>query len=262
MLNWQDIREAMGNVEAGLAIPIEYTEKDKIAIARHEVGHAVASHFFLPDHAHVRLSVRRRASVQGEIGGYHLSLPTEEQWSRFRSQLAADIRHGLGAIACERVFYGENSAGVYGDLRTATAIACRMVGTIGMGPENLDPKISKKAANIGEQLISVSEMTQGMHEESTWEGAVLHNPRSRRVVAQVLGAAYIDDWRLMYVNKEAIDQAAEALLAQGGELMGDEITGLLDSVGLRLPKDSDPYPEDVPDVPDSRADLAAMQGTA
>ena len=261
-LNWQDIREAMGNVEAGLAIPVEYTDRDKIAIARHEVGHAVASHFYLPDHAHVRLSVRRRASVQGEIGGYHLSLPTEEQWSRFRSQLAADIRHGLGAIACERVFYGENSAGVYGDLRTATAIACRMVGTIGMGPENLDPKLSEKAANIGEQLISVSEMTQGIHEESTWEGAVLHNPRARRVVAQIIGAAFIDDWRLMYVNKEAIDQASEALLAQGGELMGDEISGLLDSVGLRMPDESDPYPEDITLVPDERADLRAVEGTA
>jgi hypothetical protein len=29
--------------------------------------------------------------------------------------------------------------------------------------------------------------------------------RGRRVVAQLLGAAYIDDWRLMNVNKEAID---------------------------------------------------------
>ncbi|HEY1456351.1 MAG TPA: AAA family ATPase [Candidatus Dormibacteraeota bacterium] len=262
VLNWQDIREAMGNVEAGLAIPVEYTERDKIAIARHEVGHAVASHFFLPDHAHVRLSVRRRASVQGEIGGYHLSLPTEEQWSKFRSQLAAEIRHGLGAIACERVFYGENSAGVYGDLRTATAIACRMVGTIGMGPENLDPKISVKAANIGEQLISVSEITQGLHEQSTWEGAVLHNPRARRIVAQIIGAAYIDDWRLMYVNKEAIDQVSEALLAQGGELMGDEISGLLDSVGLRMPNASDPYPEDSQLVPDQRVDLTTVEETA
>ena len=262
VLNWQDIREAMGNVEAGLAIPVEYTERDRVAIARHELGHAVASHFFLPDHAHVRLSVRRRASVQGEIGGYHLSLPTEEQWSRFRSQLAANIRHGLGAIACERVFYGENSAGVYEDLRQATALACRMVGTIGMGPENIDPKQSEKAANIGEQLISVSEITQGIHEQSTWEGAVLHNPRARRIVAQILGAAYIDDWRLMYVNKDAIDQAAEALINQGGELMGDEITGLLDSVGLRMPTGADPYPEDTPLVPDHRADLTAIQGTA
>ena len=263
--DWNDLREAMGNVEAGLAIPVEYNEKDKIAVARHELGHAVASHFFQPGHAHVRLSIRRRASAQGEIGGYHLSLPTEEQYggSVFRSQLAADIRHGLGSIACERVFYGENSAGVFGDLRMATAMACRMVGTIGMGADDLDAKMSTKAANIGEQLISVSEITQGIHEESTWEGAVLHNPRARRVVAQVLGSAYIDDWRLMYVNKEAIDQAAEALIHQGGELMGDEISGLLESVGLRLPNEADPYPEDMPSVPmEQRIDLTAIQGTA
>jgi len=263
-LNWNDIREAMGNVEAGLAIPVEYNERDKIAIARHELGHAVASTFFKSDYAHVRLSIRRRASAQGEIGGYHLSLPSEEQWggSRFRSQLAADIRHDLGSIACERVFYGENSAGVYQDLRMATAMACRMVGTIGMGPETLDPEMSGKAANIGEQLISVTEITQGQHEQSTWEGAVLHNPRSRRIVAQLLGAAYIDDWRLMKVNKEAIDQAAESLIAQGGELMGDEISGLLDSVGLRAPTAADPYPEDLPVVPDQRVDLTAVQGSA
>lgn len=263
-LNWNDIREAMGNVEAGLAIPVEYSERDKIAIARHELGHAVASNFFKSDHAHVRLSIRRRASARGEIGGYHLSLPTEEQWggSRFRSQLAADIRHDLGSIACERVFYGENSAGVYEDLRMATAMACRMVGTIGMGPDDLDPEMSAKAANIGEQLISVSEITQGVHEQSTWEGAVLHNPRARRIVAQLLGSAYIDDWRLMYVNKEAIDQAAESLIAQGGELMGDEISGLLGSVGLRTPTAADPYPEDLPSVPDQRADLTAIQGSA
>jgi len=250
-LNWQDIREAMGNVEAGLAIPVEYTERDKIAVARHELGHAVASQFFKTDHAHVRLSIRRRATVHGEIGGYHKSLPAEEEWLEFRSQLAADIRHYLGSLACEHVFYGENTSGVFGDLRSATAIACRMVGTIGMGADALDPQMSTKAANIGEQLISVSQVAEGAHEQGTWVGAVLNSPRGRRVVGQLLGAAYIDDWRLMYVNKEAIDLAAEALMAQG-DLMGDEISGLLDSVGLRAPTASDPYPEDLPMVPEQR----------
>src|SRR3984893_10044582 len=168
-----------------------------------------------------------------------------------RSQMAADIRHFLGSIACEHVFYGENTSGVFGDLISATAIASRMVGTIGMGPDKLDPKMSAKAANIGEQLISVAEIAQGTHEQGTWAGAVLHNPRGRRVVAQLLGAAYIDDWRLMYLNQEAIDLAAEALIAQG-ELMGDEISGLLDSVGLRTAAEGDPYPEDLPAVPDDR----------
>jgi hypothetical protein len=78
--------------------------------------------------------------------------------------------------------------------------------------------------------------------------SVLENPHSRRVVAQVLGAAYIDCWRLMYVNQEAIDLACEALIAQG-ELMGDEIKGLLDSVNLREVTEADPYPEELPAVP-------------
>jgi hypothetical protein len=132
-----------------------------------------------------------------------------------------------------------------------------MVGTIGMGAERLDPKMSTKAANIGEQLISVAQIAEGVHEQGTWVGAVLNNPRGRRVVAQILGAAYIDDWRLMNVNKEAIDQAAEALIAQGGELMGDEVTGLLDSVGLRAATPADAYPPDLPMVPDQRPAIAA-----
>ncbi len=259
--NWHDLREAMGNVEAGLAIPVEYTERDKVAVARHELGHAVASHFFKTGHSHVRLSIRRRATAIGEIGGYHKDMPEEEEWIKFRSQMTAEIRHDLGSIACEHVFYGEGTNGVYMDLRMATAMACAMVGTIGMGPDKLDPQMSAKAANIGEQLISVAEIPAGLHAQGTSSGAVLSNPRARRVVAQLLGSAYIDDWRLMYVNKEAIDQAAEALIAQG-ELMGDEIAGLLESVGLRTPIASDPYPDDLPSVPERRENVTVVSETA
>ncbi|HEX9099398.1 MAG TPA: AAA family ATPase [Candidatus Dormibacteraeota bacterium] len=258
---WKDIREALGNVEQGLAIPVEYTERDKVAVARHELGHAVASYFFQRDYAAVRLSIRRRATTRGEIGGYHLALPTEEQYSKFRSQLAAQLRVKLAALACEQVFYGENTSGVAGDLEQATDIACRMVGAIGMGADNLDPQQSIKAATIGDQLISVVDVTQGAHVQSTYQGAVLNNPRSRRVVAQMLGAAYIDDWRLMYVNKEAIDLAAEALMAQN-ELMGDEIAGLLSSVNLRLPTEADPYPPALPTVPDERPQIVAVSELA
>jgi hypothetical protein len=83
----------------------------------------------------------------------------------------------------------------------------------------------------------------------------------RRVVAQLLGAVYIDDWRLMKVNKDAIDQAAEALIAQG-ELMGDEISSLLDSVGMREPTVADPYPPDLPMVADRRAPSVAVSESA
>jgi cell division protease FtsH len=260
---WKDIREAMGNVEAGLLIPVEYTERDRIAVARHELGHAVASHFFERDRSHVRLSIRRRADPKagGEIGGYHKSLPAEDEWLTFRSQLAARLRAMLGAIASEHVFYGENTTGVTGDLIQATGVATQMVGIVGMGADRLDPDMSTRAANIGEQLISVVQATQGAHVQGTFPGAVLNNPRARRTAAQLLGHAYIDDWRLMNVNKEAIDQAAEALIAQG-ELVGDEIAGLLDSVGLREPTAADPYPPEMPMVPDMRPEVVPESESA
>lgn len=246
--NWRDLRDAMGNIEAGLVQPVEYTERDKVAVARHELGHAVAAHFYMPESAHVRLSIRMR----GDSLGHHRAVEEQEQFIRFRSQWAAEVRHALGAIASERVFYGENSSGVSADLASATRAACIMAGLVGMGPEHLPPDQAKQAVGFGQTLISAAEAGSAFGVD-TPISTVLRNPLSRRTVAQILGAGYIDCWRVMQVNREAIDQAAEALIAQG-ELVGDEIKGLLDSVGLRFPTQADPYPEDMPAVPPSITD--------
>ena len=242
--NWSDLRQAMNNIEAGLAEPIQYTEVEQVATARHELGHAVAAHFFMPDYRHVRLSIRKR----GDTLGHHSTTSSVQQFSHFRSHMAGQLRHGLGAIAAERVFYGENSEGVFGDLQMATAVAVHMVGLVAMGPDDLDERTSKLAINLGEHLISVEQITQGMHAEGTRPGAVLSNPAARRIVSQLLGSAYIDCWRLMYVNQRALDRAAEVLIREG-EMVGDEIKEMLDTVGLRLPNPSDPYPAPVPALP-------------
>ena len=89
--------------------------------------------------------------------GHHRAIAEEEQFVTFRSQFAGELRHALGAIAAERVFYGENSAGVSQDLLQATNLTCRMVGIYGMGQEDLDSESSQRAANIGESLISRAE---------------------------------------------------------------------------------------------------------
>jgi len=239
---WRDMRESMGNIEAGLAHPIVYTERERVAVARHELGHAVAARYFLPDQVSVRLSIKART---GSLG-HHRTVDKEEEFSKFRSQAAGELRHGLGAIAAERVFYGENSTGVSQDLIQSTQLAAMMIGVWGMGPDPLPPHLSRLAVSIGDHLVSVA-ATLGDTELSgaSPAGRALGNGRSRQAIAQVLGAAFIDDWRVMYVNKEAIDLAAEALMAQG-EMVGDEIGGLLDSVNLREPTASDPYPAEIP----------------
>lgn len=241
---WADLKEALVNVTSGMAEPVEYSERDKLAVARHEMGHAVASHFFEPDKSPIRLSIRMRGSSLG----HHLALDRDEIFINFRSAHAADLRVGLGALAAERVFYGENSSGVTGDLIQTTNRAAQMIGMWGMGPDQLDPKMSEMAANFGEYLISRIEVTAGMQEQGTMVGTTLANPSSRRAVAQIMGAAFIDAWRLMFVNQEAIDEASESLMARG-ELIGDEIAVLLESVRLRAPGPDDPYPERIDLVP-------------
>ena len=234
----------MGNIESGLVQPVEYTEREKVAVARHEVGHAVAMRHFQPDHAPVRLSIKMRAD--GSLGRLS-SQSLEEEFSRFRSQMAGRLRTIMGALASERVFYGENSDGVFGDLMMATSHACHMVGLVGMGPDELNAEDSRRAIAFGEYLISVAEMSGGPLAAQGHVAPTLGG-KGRTTVAQVIGSAYIDCWRLMKVNQEAIDQAAEALIAQG-ELVGDEITGLLDSVGIRSYTAADPYPPALPKLP-------------
>jgi cell division protease FtsH len=241
---WKDLRESMGNIESGLAEPVEYSERDNLAVARHEMGHAVAARFFEPDKSSVRLSVRMRS---GSLG-HHYNIEKEEQFVHFRSQLAGRLRGGLGAIASERVFYGENSSGVTMDLIQCTQLAAHMVGVYGMGGDPVPDEVSRKAVAFGETLISHFEAVQGQGGgDNSPNSAVLRGP-GRRTVAQVMGAAYIDAWRLMNVNQEAIDSAAEALIAQG-ELVGDEVEGLLSSVGLRMFTEADAWPPAMPKVP-------------
>ncbi len=247
---WKDLREAMGNIESGLAEPVEYSERDNLAVARHEMGHAVAAHFFEPDKSSVRLSVRMRS---GSLG-HHYNIEKEEQFVHFRSQLAGRLRGGLGAITAERVFYGENSSGVTMDLIQCTQLASHMVGVYGMGGDPLPEDVSSKAVLFGETLISHFEAIQGQGGgDNSPVSAVLRGPL-RRTVAQVMGAAYIDAWRLMNVNQEAIDLAAEALIAQG-ELVGDEVEGLLGSVGLRMFNEADAWPPAMPKIPNLDAEV-------
>src|SRR5207248_3088849 len=202
---WEDLREAMANVEAGLAEPIVYTEKETLAVARHEMGHAVANRFFLPDMKSVRLSIRKR----GGALGHHQAVEAEESFLKFRSRLAGEIRWGLGSIAVERVFYGENTSGVSGDLASATREAAFMVGLYGMGPDRRNDEDSLRGEMIGYRLIAQSAGLQAPQGDPNPVAAILSQRDKARDVAQILGSAYVDCWRLMLKNKEAIVRFAQ-----------------------------------------------------
>lgn len=234
---WEDLRQAMVNIEAGLAEPVKYSDREALAVARHEVGHLVANRVYLPERKTVRLTIKKRA---GELG-HHLAIEEEESFLRFRHQLAGQVRVSLGSIAVERVFYGENTGGVSGDLESATSVAAQMVGLLGMGPDARNDEDSLRAQMIGERLISLAPATEALGQGNVIASIVRSRDKAQDV-AQVLGSAYVDVWRLMTKNRDAIDQIAKVLVEKQ-ELVGNEVDDLLKSVEIVGPAGTEGWPD-------------------
>ena len=114
----------MTTVESGVAIQQPYPKHEERAIAIHEAGHAVCWHLYSENRLSTRLSIRRR----GDSGGHHQAMALEDRFVDWRSEEVANLICGLGAMAAEYVFYGQNTTGVGGDVHSTTFKAVRMVG--------------------------------------------------------------------------------------------------------------------------------------
>ena len=239
---WVDIVEAMTTVESGTAVGIEYIEKETRAVAIHEAGHAVAGHMYMEGAESTRLSIRMR----GGALGHHQAREKEERFSRFQSEEMAYLVWGLGAMAAERVFFGENSNGVGGDVMSATAQAALMVGASAMGPEPVDAvprldgeseeqareRVMKRLEAIGTQIMNRTS-GGGPFDQNPISG-VLSDPDKRRMVAQILGQAYLKAYNVMLTNREAVERIASELIERK-EIYGDELVDLLERAELQPP---------------------------
>ena len=239
---WADLVEAMTSIESGTAIGIEYIASETRAVAIHEAGHAAAGHVFMKGAESTRLSIRMR----GGSLGHHQALEKEERFSRFRSEEMSRLVWTLGAMAAERVFYGENSNGVGGDIQSATAQAAWMVGASAMGPEPFEvtplddeseeearERILKRFQVIGVQIMNRTS-GGGPFAENPIAG-VLNDRDKRDLAAQILGQAYVSAYNLILHNKDGVEKIADALVERR-EVFGDELLAILDGVHLKKPE--------------------------
>jgi ATP-dependent Zn protease len=240
-LTWDDLVEAMTTLEAGTAVGIEYIPEESRAVAIHEAGHAAAGHVYLKGAESTRLSIRMR----GGALGHHQALEKEERFSRFRSEEFARLVWALGAMAAERVFYGENSNGVGGDVMSVTAQAAYMVGASAMGPEpfavtpredeteeEARQRILERFEKIGLQIVNRT--GGGGPFDANPIGAVLGDKDKRAIVGQLVGQAYVAAYNLVVHNREAVEHIADVLTARR-ELFGDELLNLLDEAKIAIP---------------------------
>jgi ATP-dependent Zn protease len=242
--DWDDIVEAMTTVESGTAINIDYVPEETRAVAIHEAGHAVAGHVYMKGAESTRLSIRRR----GAALGHHQALEKEERFSSWRSEELARLIWTLGAMAAERVFYGENSTGVGGDVQSATARAAWMVGACAMAPEPVQlngssprgeakreearEKIREQFERIGAQIMNTAGGGGPFSHDPI--AGVMGDRSKRAMVAQMLGAAYLSAHHLIEHNKAAVEQIANVVIERK-ELHGNELVRLLNRANLEIP---------------------------
>jgi ATP-dependent Zn protease len=184
--------------------------------------------------------------MRGGALGHHQALEKEERFSRFRSEEFARLVWALGAMAAERVFYGENSNGVGGDVLSVTAQAAHMVGASAMGPQPFEVKpregetdeeaherILKRFEKIGLQIVNRTSGGGPFSENAI--ATVLGDQDKRAIVGQLVGQAYVAAHNLILSNRDGVEQIAEVLAARR-ELFGDELLDLLDGSKLTIPE--------------------------
>jgi ATP-dependent Zn protease len=232
-----DILEAMTTVESGTAVNIEYPEEDTRAVALHESGHAAASHVYMKGTESTRISIRMR----GESLGHHQAAEQVEHFSQWRSDQIATLIWGLGAMAAERVFYGQTTSGVGGDIQTVTRLAALMVGAAGMGPEPLDlgdagdakdeERVLRRFEDIGLKLMNRT----GSVQDHDVAASVLMDRDKRSLAAQLVGQAYVTAHNFVRQNRKGIEKIADEVVARR-EIYGDELVELLDGAKLQPAK--------------------------
>jgi cell division protease FtsH len=241
---WEHLVQSMTTLESGSAVNVDYVKHEQRATAIHEAGHATTAHAYRPELESSRLSIRMR----GRSLGHHQAFQREERFSVWQREQLGDLIHGLGAMAAENVFYGENTSGVGGDLQSSTDTAAWMVGTSGMRPQRVElngsvpedadedearEKIMKRFEKIGLTLMNRTRGSADFHSDPI--ASVLGDPYKRALAAQILGQAYVIAYNFILANKEAVERVA-VMLVDKREIYGDDLLELLDRQHLVKPE--------------------------
>jgi cell division protease FtsH len=211
-LTWKDIWAAKLTDEIGLKQPVEYDEQEKVKIATHEAGHAVASWYLEREELQMQvISIIKRENALGLVSYQE----REDRYVRTRSDVMARIKTALAAGAAENVWFGETTTGVSQDLRQATWAAATMVGLFGMG------KDLYSFGTIPNELAGGSSI-----------GTLLRDTGVREEVNRILAEARKEIEDLLHEKSTIVEGVRDALLERE-EIIGEEIDKLFAALEAR-----------------------------
>jgi cell division protease FtsH len=213
-IEWRDIIHAKRLKEHGLPDDTEYVERERHAVALHEAAHAVAA-YRTRRHMVIDIATIER---RGDIGGFVSSIPPEDQFVHWRSEREADIMVSLASLVGERMFFdGDNSAGVGGDMRSATGVATLMEGYSAMGETIASHGVTKFALTAGRGAYSAEDGT---------DRNFLETELGRRVETK-LKDLYDRTGELLEQNRSAVLAVAHALETHK-TVTGDDVVAIIE----------------------------------
>ena len=125
-----DLEEARDKVRFGRARKSRVIdEKEKLATAYHEAGHAVVQYLLQPDADPIH---KVTIIPRGQMGGATMTLPEKDRSNHSKKWCVAFVKMGLAGRIAEEMFTGDINTGAYGDIRQVTSLARRMVRDWGM----------------------------------------------------------------------------------------------------------------------------------
>jgi len=215
-IEMDDIEDSIDRVIAGAERKTRVvSEKEKLAIAIHETGHAAVIRNF-PDQEPVhKISIVSR----GMALGYTLQLPHDDRYLRNKTELLHTITSLLGGRAAEDVCIGDISTGAENDLSRATKIATDMITKYGMSTK-LGPRTYGKDSGpifLGRDLVQDRDY-------SDETGRVIDME-----VKQIIDTAYDEAKKVILEKKEIIQEIADQLI-KDEVLEGDTLENFLNKI--------------------------------
>lgn len=215
-IEMDDIEDSIDRVIAGAERKTRVvSEKEKLAIAIHETGHAAVIRHF-PDQEPVhKISIVSR----GMALGYTLQLPHDDRYLRNKTELLHTITSLLGGRAAEDVCIGDISTGAENDLSRATKIATDMITKYGMSTK-LGPRTYGKDSGpifLGRDLVQDRDY-------SDETGRVIDME-----VKQIIDTAYDEAKKVILEKMEIIQEIADQLI-KDEVLEGETLENFLNKI--------------------------------
>ena len=192
----QDFQEA---VEKNLIGSVQQksrvmNQEERRTIAYHEAGHAVVMHCTEHSDPVYKITIIPR----GQMGGFTMSLPEEDNMLMSRNQLLAQITGLMGGRVAEEIFCGDITSGASNDLKVATHLAEEMVMRLGMSVTGL--RVFNKAE--GYEALAAPRAGQKTFEAMD------------QAINVILEECYSEARRIITEKREAMERVTQCLLQQ------------------------------------------------